>query len=144
MAKTFSKVVTAYWGDCDVAGIVYYPKFFDMINLLTEDWFRDELGASYAELMRRHRMGFPTVSVKCDFLLPCPMGEQITLSLALVSLGRSSLALRFRGEVGGRECLRAEHTLVMMSRETYTAQPIPEELRARMAPYLETGAAAAS
>jgi len=60
MAKIFERVFTVHWRDCDVAGMVYYPRFFDMINGLTEDWFKEELGTSYAELMRMHHMGFPT------------------------------------------------------------------------------------
>lgn len=136
MAKVFRRVVNVHWGDCDVAGIVYYPRFFDMINGLTEDWFKEELGTSYAELMRMHHVGFPTVRVNCDFLIPCQFGEDIELSLFVTSLGRTSLALDFRGQVGGRPCLRAVHTLVMMSKDTYSAVPIPEELRARIEPFL--------
>jgi len=140
MARVFKKVVTAHWGDCDIAGIVYYPKFFDMINVLTEDWFKEELGTSYAELMRRHHVGFPTVRIQCDFQVPCQFGEHIELSLFVSSLGRSSLSLDLRGQVGGRECLRAAHTLVMMSRDTFGALPIPEELRARMKLFLNSDA----
>jgi 4-hydroxybenzoyl-CoA thioesterase len=138
MAKSFRRVVTTRWGDCDIAGIVYYPKFFDMINALTEDWFSEELGTSYAELMRTRHVGFPTVRVNCDFLVPCQFGEDIELSLFVASLGRTSMALDFRGQVGGRSCLRAVHTLVMMSRDTYSAVPIPEELRTRIEPFLNT------
>ena len=76
--------------------------------------------------------------MNCDVLIPCQFGEDIELSLFLTSLGRSSLALDFRGQVGGRPCLRAVHTLVMMSKDTYSAVPIPEELRARMEPFLNT------
>ena len=138
MARTFKKLVTVHWGDCDIAGIVYYPKFFDLINVVTEDWFKEELGTSYAELMRRHHVGFPTVSVRCDFLVPCQFGEDIELSLFVASLGRSSLSLDFRGRVEGRECLRSVHTLVMMSKDTYSALPIPDELRARMEPFVNS------
>lgn len=138
VARVFTRVLTARWADCDIAGIVYYPKFFDMINVLTENWFEEELGTSYAELMREHHIGFPTVRVVCDFLVPCPMGADIELSLSVASLGRSSMALDFSGQVGGKPCLRAVHTLVMMSRDTYSAMPIPEELRARIKPFLNT------
>ena len=142
MARTFTRTVTVYWGDCDVAGIVYYPRFFDMINVLTEDWFKEALGASYAELMRTQHVGFPTVRVNCDFLLPCQFGEDIELSLVVASLGRASLALEFSGTVGGKPCLRAVHTLVRMSRDSYSALPIPQELRARIEPYLKAEASA--
>jgi len=142
MAKIFERVLNVHWADCDVAGIVYYPRFFEMINILTEDWFREELGTSYAQWMHTHRIGFPTVRVNCDFLRPCRYGEDIQLSLRVAALGRSSLELKFEGQVAGKPCLRAVHTLVMMSRDTYSAVPIPDELRPRIEAFLETQSAA--
>jgi len=142
MAQIFKRVMSVHWGDCDVAGIVYYPRFFEMINTLTEDWFKEQLGTSYAQWMHAHRTGFPTVRVNCDFLMPCQYGEDVELSLCVASLGRSSLALEFTGKVAGKPCLRAVHTLVMMSRDTYSAVAIPDELRARIEPFLNAQPAA--
>ena len=138
MTRTFKKLVTIYWADCDSAGIVYYPKFFDMINVLTEDWFKEALGTSYADLIRTHHIGFPTVRVNCDFLIPCQYGEDIELSLSVAAVGRSSISLEFNGQTGGKPCLRSAHTLVMMSRDTFSAMPIPQELRALIEPYLNS------
>jgi len=140
MTRSFNKLVTVHWQDCDVAGIVYYPRYFDMLNVVTEDWFQEALGTSYAELMRSQHLGFPTVKVDCEFFMPCQYGENIDFSLTVAALGRSSLALDFKGNIAGRPCLSATHTLVMMSKDGFSAVPIPAELRALIAPYLNAGA----
>lgn len=140
MTQPFTKLVTVHWKDCDVAGIVYYPRYFDMINVVTEDWFKEALGTSYADLMRTEHLGFPTVRIDCEFFLPCQYGENIEFSLTVAELGRSSLSLDFTGQIAGKPCLRANHTLVLMSKDTFSAVPIPPDLRARIEPYLKTAA----
>ena len=41
--------ITVEWGDCDPAGIVFYPRYLEMFNNLVEDWFCDGLKLSFAE-----------------------------------------------------------------------------------------------
>ncbi len=65
---------------CDPAGIVFYPQYFIMFNGLVEDWFNQCLGLNYARYITEHRLGFPTVSLTCDFVAPSKIGEIITLS----------------------------------------------------------------
>ena len=42
------------FGHCDPAGIVFYPRYFEMLNALVEDWISEGLAEYYAiELVRR-------------------------------------------------------------------------------------------
>ena len=36
------------FGQCDPAGIVFYPQYFVLFNALVEDWVSDALGSPYA------------------------------------------------------------------------------------------------
>lgn len=117
---------------CDPAGIVYFPKFFDLINSFVEDWFADGLGVSYAELIMRRRLGTPTVNIQCEFVKPCRYGEILTLELRVAKLGRSSFQLAVEGKVLGEIRWHARHLLCFMSNDSYRAVPIPEPLRAKM------------
>jgi len=56
-------------------------------------------------------------------------------------VGRASLDLTLCGRIGGEERLRARNVRSMMSLETYRALPIPDDLRAGMAPFLSGPAA---
>jgi len=75
MAKPFSVEVPIRFSNCDPAGIVYFPEFFDMINSLLEDWFTIGMNTSYADLMMGQHIGTPTIDIQCEFIKPCRYGE---------------------------------------------------------------------
>ena len=49
------------FADCDAAGIVFFPRYFEMLNGVVEDWFAGPLGASFRELHINRQ-----VSVRCS------------------------------------------------------------------------------
>ena len=62
----FTRSVTVRFSHCDPAGIVYFPHYFDIFNGLIEDWYGQELGYDYAELIMGSKYGFPFVHLDCD------------------------------------------------------------------------------
>jgi len=136
MASTFSIELPIRFSNCDPAGIVYFPEFFDMINSLVEDWFTIGMETSYADLMMRQRIGTPTIDIQCEFIKPCRYGEHLKMELAVTHLGRSSFKLTETGTVNGEVRWRTRHALCFLSNETYRPVPIPEGLREKMARYL--------
>ena len=132
----FLHPVQVRFGDCDPAGIAYFPRFFEWFHEAMEAWFDDALGRPYHEVLRRH--GFPAVHTECDYAAPCRFGDRITVELRLGALGQSSLRLDYtvRGAEGG---VRASaHTRVVMIGTDPTlpdhlrSVPIPDDLRARL------------
>jgi len=126
------------FAECDPAGIVYFPRFLEMVNDLTEDWFDQALGVPFDPLHFERQLGVPVVNTRIEFLKACRLGERLALELAIVSLGRSSIVLRVRGLVGSEERIRLRHKLAMVSMKTmpYRATPIPEDLRNGMARFV--------
>jgi 4-hydroxybenzoyl-CoA thioesterase len=51
----FTRSVSIRFSHCDPAGIVYFPHYFDVFNGLIEDWYGQELGYDYAELITGRR-----------------------------------------------------------------------------------------
>ncbi len=117
---------------CDAAGIVFFPQFHVLVNGQVEDWFNDALGIGYARLIHERRIGFPTVSLNTEFSAPCRLGERLTLSLSVDSIGRSSLKLQHKGTVGGKTCFISDQVLVAMSFDSYRPVDIPVDLRERL------------
>ena len=37
-AQVYRSEILVRFGDCDPAGIVYYPRYMEMFNSLVEDW----------------------------------------------------------------------------------------------------------
>jgi 4-hydroxybenzoyl-CoA thioesterase len=119
------------FAECDPAGIVYNPRFLEMINDLTEDWFDQALGVPFDPLHFERQLGVPVVNTHIEFLKACRLGDRLALELAIESLGRSSIVLRIRGLVKGEERIRLRHKVAMVSMKSmpYRATPIPDDLR---------------
>src|SRR5215471_19331863 len=103
----FTRHIPIRFSHCDPAGIVYFPHYFDMFNGLIEDWYGQELGHDYAELITGRRYGFPFVHIECDFKIPSRIGEVIDLTLLIEEIGRSSLAIAIICHRDNIERLRA-------------------------------------
>ena len=128
----FERKALVRFGHCDPAGIVYYPRYFEMLNALVEDWFTQGLGVDYAQLLGQRRVGMPTVHLIVDFKRISRMGDELTQHLCVRKLGRASLALAV--EFDGLDGLRVgfEQVLVCTSLETHATMTFPEDLRAAL------------
>ena len=82
--KIFVQHRTIRFGECDPAGIVYYPVFFNWFHELMEAWFENELSTSYAKVIQD--IGFPAKSCEAEFYRPIAVGDHITLSFNLEKL----------------------------------------------------------
>ena len=128
-AGAFTRNVPIRFSHCDPAGIVYFPHYFNMFNGLIEDWYTQELGFDYAELIMASKFGFPFVHIECDFKIPSRMGDVIDLSLLVERIGRSSLGIVVVCHRDGIERLRARMVTAMMSLETRKPVALPQPLR---------------
>ena len=133
----FTRTVTIRFSHCDPAGIVYFPNYFDMFNGLIEDWYTEQLGVDYSNLILNEHFGFPFVHIETDFKIPSRMGEHLDLTLLLTRIGRSSLSVVIVGHLAGIERLRARLVTAMMSLETQHAIELPPALRAKFEAYLK-------
>jgi len=117
------------FADVDPAGIVFYPRYFEMLNAAVEDWFA-ALGMDFATMHQTHRIGVPTVKLDTEFKAPSHLGDEVTVSLTPTHLGRSSCAVTYRivGENGER--LTANGVLVCMDLDAQKSIPWPDDLRA--------------
>ncbi len=125
----FTRSVAVRFSHCDPAGIVYFPHYFDMFNGLIEDWYTEELGFKYAELIMDSQYGFPFVHIECDFRVPSRIGDVIDLTLLVERVGRSSLGIAIVCHQDGIERLRAHMVTAMISLATRKPVPLPADLR---------------
>ncbi len=116
----------------DAAGIVFYPRYFEMLNGAVEDWFADDLGCSFAVLHKVRGLGAPTVHLETDFVGACELGEWVDIALAVERLSEKSVTLSFAFSVGGERRLGGKVVLVCMQLGVKLSQPWPEDLRAGM------------
>ena len=137
MVKVFTIERKIRFSHCDPAGIVYFVNFFDMVSGAVEDWFGEAIGFTFNEMHIQRRVGFPIVNTGCEFFRPCHLGDRLQLTLSIAKLGRSSIAFAVSGRVANEDKFRARHKVALMSLDSQRALPIPEDMRAKMLPYVQ-------
>jgi 4-hydroxybenzoyl-CoA thioesterase len=127
--KTTSQVRFAH---VDGAGIVFYPRYFEMLNAAVEDWFAQALGADFRSMHFDRGIGVPTVQLSSEFHAPSTLGEELTIRLTPNKIGRTSCSYTAVFSAAGRDRLTANGTLVCMNLVTLEAEPWPDDIRQRM------------
>ena len=91
--KVFRSYQTVRFRHCDLARIVFYPRYFEMVNSCVELWFEQALDHSFATLHECLHLGIPTVDIKTQFHLPSRLEDQLALVLKVLNIGRASMKL---------------------------------------------------
>jgi len=125
----FTRDITIRFEHCDPAGIIFYPRFFALVNETVEDWFAD-LGHDFKTLHVDQRRGVPTVRFESEFVAPVRIGDRLKQSLGVEAIGNASLELKHLAVVGDRAVARFDQTLVFTDLTTMKAAPWPADLRA--------------
>jgi 4-hydroxybenzoyl-CoA thioesterase len=118
---------------------MFFPRYSEMFNNLVEDWCRDELGLSFSEIHTGRGYGLPTAHLEIDFLAPSIVGDVLSASLIVRSIGRTSLGLAIvlKG-ADGADRVRAKTVLVLTEAKSNRPTPIPDDLRGRLAAFQGT------
>ena len=134
---SFTKSTLIRFRHCDPAGIVFYPRYFEMLNDLVEDWFQS-MDWDFASLHSEKQQGIPTVKIETEFLAASRLGDVLELRLELLKLGNSSFELAYVASCNGELRLQAKANLVYISNDGQQIKslPIPDKLREKMHPYL--------
>ena len=137
MSEVFTTNRRVRFADCDAAGIVFFPRYFEMLNGVVEDWFAGPLGASFRELHQDRHVSVPTAAIEARFMLPSRLEDDLTFSLSVTRLGGASCTLRHRIAAGDQLRFEATQTIVYVG-ASLKPEPWPGALRALIAPYVET------
>ena len=73
---------------CDPAGIVFFPRYFEMMNDCVEAFFAEALQTPFETLHPARAV--PTAQIETRFTAPSRHGDVLSLSLILTRVGRSS------------------------------------------------------
>lgn len=137
--KYFIKEQKIKFKHIDYAGIVFYPRFLEMLNDLVEDWFEEALHRPFHKMHETN--GMPTVDLKVQFKKAARLGETIIKELFVKELRTSSLLCGFIFKnQQGETILEGEVTLVNVKiaddRKAITSDPFNEEMRGKISYFL--------
>ena len=134
----YQRLTQIEFNHCDPAGIVFYPRYFEMVNSVVENFFADVVGRSFAQMHLGQGNGVPTVRIEAEFVAPSRLGEKVLFTLEIAKLGGASAEFAIRAALGAEERMRLRLTLVWI--EAGRAAPWPQEMRARMVTFMEEAA----
>jgi len=134
----FTLPVQIRFAHCDPAGIVFYPRYFEIFNTVIEDWCEHGLSSSFRDMHLQLGYGLPTANIECAFLKPSELGEVLEAQLTVSRIGNTSLHIDIH--LFGPDAVQrvaAKMVLVLMELKTRKAIPLPEPLRLKMQHYLK-------
>ena len=128
------ETVRIRWGDCDPAGIIFYPRYFEIFDAATAALFERALGITKFEMFKAYEFaGWPLVRTHARFLKPTRFGDDVVIETS-VKFGRSSFDIEHRLTLKGELCVEAEEKRVWTVRDAdnhIKSHPIPEAVRAK-------------
>ncbi|MFK7804528.1 MAG: acyl-CoA thioesterase [Anaerolineae bacterium] len=119
---------------CDPAGLIFYPRYFQLSHQVVEDWFKDGLGFSHAYLVVTQRIGIPTVHIAADFVAASRLEEILEYTLQVEKLGNSSVTLSIEAHHDSELRCRIKQVIVFsqLDPKEVKSVSIPDEIRTKM------------
>ena len=128
--------VTVEWGDCDPAGIVYYPSYFRWSDQATHRLLASA-GITDNNTRDGWKEGAPLVAAECSFKRASQPGEKLLVESHVSRFGRSSFTIShvFR-DASGQIAAEGSETRIWAKKDgdarSLKAVPIPDEVRKRL------------
>jgi 4-hydroxybenzoyl-CoA thioesterase len=130
--------VTVEWGDCDPAGIVYYPAYFRWCDQSTHRLFL-AAGITWDDTHSgQWKEGTPLVAAECSFRRASQTGEKLLVESHVSRFGRSSFTIShvFR-DASGEIAAEGKETRIWARKDgdarSLKSVPIPDDVRRRLA-----------
>ena len=101
--------VQLHWGDCDPAGIIFYPTYFRWFDAAT--WALFASVGYPAKRMRAEYLAMPLVAADCEFKAPAGQQDRAEVRSRIVRWGGKSFVVR-------HEVVRDDGTLLARGSET--------------------------
>jgi 4-hydroxybenzoyl-CoA thioesterase len=127
------------FGDCDPAGIVYFPNYFRMFDTATAHLFELALGIKKIAWIKRFGiLGIPVVDTGAKFIKPSRFGDVVTIETSIPQFRRSSFDVTHRLFNDGTLAIEGRETRVWVGADPadpqkLRSQPIPDEVVAAFA-----------
>jgi 4-hydroxybenzoyl-CoA thioesterase len=121
------------WGQCDPAGIVFYPQYLMIFDSST-GWLFERTGLTPLAMRRKYGIvGMPIVEVGARFLKPCRFDDEVIVESEVGEWGRTSFTVRHRLLKAGELALDGFEKRVWAAAHpekagAIQAQPVPAEI----------------
>ena len=129
-----NRKVRIEWGDCDPAGIIFYPRYFEIFDASTAALFERALGITKFQMFKTLEFtGWPLVHTHARFLKPTRFGDDVTVETT-IKFGRTSFDIEHRLGLKGEICAECSEKRVWTVRDAggrLKSHPVPEAVLAK-------------
>ena len=126
------------WGDCDAAGIVFYPRYFAMFDASTAYLLEKATGMKKIAWAKTYGIvGTPMVDTGATFKIPSRYGDVITIETTAGAIRRSSFDVTHKVFKGEALAIEAHETRVWAGKDPQNPDrikgfPIPDDVVAAL------------
>lgn len=137
MSQVFTIRRQVEFSHCDPAGMVFYPRYFEMISALTERFFADALDYGWSTMgVASGGTGTPMGQIEVRFRAPSYLGDWLDLTVCVARIGRASVTFKIMCLGADERRFDCRATVVHAKTGGGKAVPWPETVRQAMARYL--------
>jgi 4-hydroxybenzoyl-CoA thioesterase len=133
---TNTRTVRIEWGDCDPAGIIYYPNYFRIFDASTAMLFEAALGMTKFEMFKNLEFtGWPLVRTQARFVKPTRFGDDVDV-VSSIKFGRSSFDIEHKLSLKGELCAECSEKRVWTVRDAQghlKSHPVPDAVLRKFA-----------
>jgi len=133
---TNRETIRIEWGDCDPAGIVYFPRYLEYFDRCTRALF-ERAGFFKRDMLKTYGIaGIPVVDIKAQFMIPSRYGEDVLVESSISKWGNSSFVVRHRlmkGDTVAIECFETRVWAAQVGEDPakLEGRSIPREVQER-------------
>ncbi len=131
----FTTEITVRFNHVDPAGIVYYPRYYEMINQASEIWFEEGLDYPYPKMFSEG-WAVPMAHLESSFKNPSYLNDRLTFALGVRKIGRSRIDLSIVTTCDDEVRFLTRQSIVWVQHKKIKSAPIPADIREKMERYL--------
>jgi len=122
---------TVEWANCDPAGVVFHPRFFEVFDQSTWLLFEAALGVKPQDLNKTFDIiGLPLVDARANIIKPPKFGDIVHVDSQIAEFRRSSFEVEHKLTIDGELAVEGGETRVWAARDKAN----PERFGAAMIP----------
>ncbi len=125
--------VEIQFGDCDPAGIVYYPNYFRFFDNATAGLLSAAFAMHKRNWLAHYGIaGIPMVDTGARFIRPSAFGDVVEIRSEITELGRSSFSVKHTLLKDGEVAIEAHEKRVWVVRDDaggIRSAPLPDDVR---------------
>jgi 4-hydroxybenzoyl-CoA thioesterase len=136
---TVSRPIRIEWHHCDPAGIVFYPRYFEMFDAATNALFERAIGMNKIKALAAIDFaGYPLVATRGRFLRPLRFGDDVVCESSATEVKRSSVQILHKLLKDGDVAVEGYETRVWVmwdpaNPKRLKSHPFPPDVAAKLA-----------